>query len=214
MTKATRRPGWDSGDWTGMPPVKIWDYDPRWAAQYEEVKGEIASAMGDLEVVIEHIGSTSVPGLAARRGIDIMLGLRDFSIIETCIERLVGLGYAFHFAQADWAHLSRPGAKLHIVPLGSERWVRQLLFRDYLRVHPETAAEYERVKRELAVTHGANGQSYVAGKTAFVEAVLERARREDGQACEREARVRAASRRTAALTPTLSQREREFCTAS
>ena len=124
-----------------------------------------------------HIGSTAVPGLAARRGIDILIGVRDPTVTATCIERLAGLGYAYHFTQAEWVHLSGRGHKLHVTPLGSDRWVRHLLFRDYLPAHPEVASEYERLKRDLAQSHGANGQRYVAGKTAFVDAVVGCARR-------------------------------------
>lgn len=133
--------------------------------------------LGDIHAVIEHIGSTAVPGLGARRGIDILVGLRDSSVTAICVERLVGLGYKYHFTQVDWTHLSGRGHKLHVTPLASERWVRHLLLRDYLRAHPETATEYERVKREMIQAHGSNGQQYVAGKTAFIEAIVERARR-------------------------------------
>ena len=177
MPEAERRPGWDTGDWTGMPSVKLWPYDPRWSAEYEQARDAIASRMVGLDVVIEHIGSTAVPGLAARRGIDILIGPRDPTQTAACVVRLVGLGYAYHFTKTEWVHLSGRGHKLHLTPLGSERWVRHLLFRDYLRAHPETAAEYERVKREMIQTHGADGKGYVDGKTAFVEAVVERARR-------------------------------------
>jgi len=178
MPKVVKRAGWDTGDWSDVPAVRIWDYDPRWATEYGNARRAIAKALGNDNVVIEHIGSTAVPGLAARRGIDIMIGVGDPTKTAICIERLVGLGYAFHFEEADWAHLSKLGVKVHVVPLGGDRWVRHLLFRDYLRAHPDTAAEYERTKRELADKHGGNGQRYVDGKTAFVETVLEQARRE------------------------------------
>jgi GrpB-like predicted nucleotidyltransferase (UPF0157 family) len=177
MPEPECRPGWDTSDWTGMPPVKLWPYDPQWSAQYEQARHAIAAVLVGLDVVIEHIGSSAVPGLAARRGIDILIGLRDPTGTAACVERLAGLGYAYHFTHAEWVHLSGRGHKLHLTPLGSERWVRHLQFRDYLRVYPETAAEYERLKRDLAQTHGANGQRYVAGKTAFVDAILERAQR-------------------------------------
>ena len=182
MPTAKRRPGWDTGDWTGMPAVEIRPYDPHWPAQYDQARHAIAEALVGLGVVIEHVGSTAVPGLAARRGLDILIGLRNPAMTATCVERLTELGYAYHFARAEWVHLSRRGHKLHLTPLGSERWVSHLLFRNYLRGHPEVAAEYERVKRALAQAHGANGQRYVAGKTAFIEAVVERARRAGGLA--------------------------------
>jgi hypothetical protein len=78
-----------------------------------------------------------------------------------------GARLRYHFTQAEWVHLSGRGHKLHVTPLGSDRWVRHLLFRDYLPAHPEVASEYERLKREMAQSHGANGERYVAGKTAL-----------------------------------------------
>jgi GrpB-like predicted nucleotidyltransferase (UPF0157 family) len=177
MPEPERRPGWDTREWTGMPHVKLWPYDPQWSAQYEQARHAIAAVLVGIDVAIEHIGSTAVPGLAARRGIDILIGVRDQTVTAACIERLVGLGYAYHFTQGEWVHLSGRGHKLHLTPLGSDRWVRHLLFKDYLRAHPEVASEYERLKRDLAQSHGANGQRYVAGKTDFVDAIVACARR-------------------------------------
>jgi GrpB protein len=95
MPKVVQRAGWDTGDWSGLPAVRIWDYDPRWATEYEDARRAIAQALGNHNVVIEHSGSTAVPGLAARRGIDIMIGVGDPSKTAICIERLVGLDTRF-----------------------------------------------------------------------------------------------------------------------
>jgi GrpB-like predicted nucleotidyltransferase (UPF0157 family) len=131
--------------------------------------GQVGSALDD---------KLEVPGLGARAGIDILVGLRDPADTDACLDRLQVLGYRFHFAKPAWAHLSGRGHKLHLTPLGSGFWTDHLLFRDYLRTHPDTAAAYHRLKLDLARTHGADGSKYVDGKNAFVRSVLERARQE------------------------------------
>jgi GrpB-like predicted nucleotidyltransferase (UPF0157 family) len=172
------RPGWDTGDWSGLPPVAVHPYDPRWPDQYQHARQQIADVLAGLDVRIEHIGSTAVPGLSARAGIDIMIGLTDPADLATIVERLESLGFAHHFSQPEWTHLSGRGCKLHLTPLGSARWSDQLLFRDYLRRHPEDQAAYQQLKQDLARACGADGQRYVDGKTAFVRSVVERARAE------------------------------------
>ena len=182
MSETSVRPGWDTGDWSGLPAVTIRPYDPDWPARYVAARERIAEALAELDVRIEHIGSTSVPGLGARAGVDILIGLGagldEPAGVEACVARLRALGFLHHFSQPGWTHLSGNGCKLHLTPVGSALWSEQILFRDYLRRHPEAAAAYERLKRELTQTHGSDGTRYVDGKTAFVRGVLEQARRE------------------------------------
>jgi GrpB-like predicted nucleotidyltransferase (UPF0157 family) len=183
MGETSVRPGWDTGDWSGLPPVTIQRYDLRWPERYETARAQIAQALAGLDVSIEHVGSTAVPGLGARSGIDILIGLRaglDEAVgIEACLPRLQAIGYRHHFSKPGWTHLSRNGCKLHLAPVGSPFWSEQLLFRDYLRRHPDAASAYERLKRELARAHGADGKRYVDGKTAFVRSILAQARQEE-----------------------------------
>jgi len=175
----TIRPGWDTGDWSGMPPVTIHPYDPDWVERYEHARQAIERALTGLAVVIEHIGSTSVPGLGARNGIDIQIGVTHPADMVVCVERLRQEGFHYHyFIEPDHAHLSGQGCKLHLIPVESAGWTEMPLFRDYLRQHPETRDAYYRLKQDLAREHGQNGQRYVDGKQAFVQAVVEQARRE------------------------------------
>jgi GrpB-like predicted nucleotidyltransferase (UPF0157 family) len=172
------RPGWDTGEWSERPPVRVVPYDPAWPERFEALRAAIAGALAGFQAQVEHVGSTAVPGLSARPGVDIMIGVPDATAIMPCVERLQSLGYQFHHHdQPDWAHLSGPQAKLHVTPIGSRFWTDHLDFRDELRAHPEAAGEYERLKLDLAREHGSNGARYVEGKTAFVESVLARRRR-------------------------------------
>ncbi len=178
MNETSVRSGWDTGDWSGLPPVRIHRYDPRRTERYEGARREIARALAGLDVQIEHIGSTAVAGLWARKGIDILIGLGEPADAETCAGRLQGIGFHYHFSNSEWTHLSGRGCKLHLTPLGSTFWSEHLLLRDYLRRHPEAVSAYQRLKQELAQKHGPDGRQYVEGKTGFVRSVVERARRE------------------------------------
>jgi GrpB-like predicted nucleotidyltransferase (UPF0157 family) len=176
VREPTARRGWDTGDWAGQPPVAVHPYDPAWPARYRLARRAIVAALAGLGVRVEHVGSTAVPGLAARDGVDILIGLRDMADAEACVERLLALGYQYHFSKPDWVHLSGNGHKLHLSPIASAAWDDLVRFRDHLRAHPETAAAYQRLKQELARAHGPDGLAYVQGKTAFVRAVLDQAR--------------------------------------
>lgn len=177
----TIRPGWDTGDWSGMPPVTIHAYDPEWVERFERARQDIVRALAGFDVPIEHIGSTSVLGLGARNGIDIQIGVTDWSDVDLYVERLRQIGFNHHFTQPEHAHLSGNGCKLHIIPVDSAGWPEMLLFRDNLRRHPETLQAYDRLKRDLAREHGRDGAGYVEGKTAFVRSVVDKARQEDSR---------------------------------
>jgi GrpB-like predicted nucleotidyltransferase (UPF0157 family) len=166
-----------------MPdPVVIVDYDRHWLDLYAEEKTLILGAIGRWLVAIEHIGSTSVRGLAAKPIIDIMVGVRSLDDAQHCIAPLATVGYVFkpddtmparrYFnkgPQSDHHHL-------HMVEEGGHIWQNQLLFRDYLRAHPETAAEYAALKRGLAGRFGADREGYTEAKTEFIQSVLRAAR--------------------------------------
>jgi len=167
-------------------PVIIVDYDPEWPNVYAEERQQILDAVGDIVAAIEHVGSTSVPGLGAKPIIDIMVGVHSLADAEKCIEPLSLIGYeyrpeleafiperrCFQRGPAD-AH-----RHLHMVEIASDFWKRHLLFRDFLRAHPDVAAEYERLKRALAAQFGRDREGYTDAKTSFIEAVVARARAE------------------------------------
>ncbi len=165
-------------------PVAIVDYDHRWPARYEEERAKILKAIGDKLVLIEHIGSTAVLGLAAKPIIDIMAAVRRLADAEACIGPLQRIGYQYvpeyelELPERRYFHKGSPESRmhhLHIVEITSDFWRRHLLFRDYLRAHLEVAREYEGLKRRLAERHRFDRQAYTEAKTEFVQAVVERA---------------------------------------
>lgn len=143
----------------------------------------LAAALGSLARRIDHNGSTSVPGLAAKPIIDIQISVAALTPLAPLIDPLAPLGYV-HMPHPDDAFcpfLHRPAAwphthHVHFVEAGGREERRTLAFRDYLRAHPDAAREYERLKRELAALTDAGDRSsreaYATAKTAFIERVL------------------------------------------
>jgi len=171
---------------TAGQPVRIADYDARWASTFEEARAEIVSRCGALVVAVEHVGSTSVPGLAAKPIIDIMAAVERLDDAQALIEPLAALGFEYvPKNETPDRRFFRRGLRgagthhLHVVEHGSCEWRRHLLFRDHLRAHPERAADYERLKRELAAAHGPDRGAYTDAKTPFIESVIERALAEE-----------------------------------
>jgi GrpB-like predicted nucleotidyltransferase (UPF0157 family) len=170
-----------------MPdPVIIVSYDPRWPPMYEEEKALIVGAMGRWLAAIEHIGSTSVPGLGAKPIIDIMVGVRSLDDAQYCIEPLAAVGYVYkpqYEQEMPERRYFNKGPQdnhrhLHMVELGGEFWQRQLLFRNYLRAHPEAAQAYEALKRDLAAHYGQDREGYTEAKTEFIRSIGEKAQAE------------------------------------
>lgn len=164
--------------------IVIEDYDPRWPIVFAREKRAILRTLGDRIVAIEHVGSTAVPGLGAKPIVDVMAGLRRLAEVDSCTERLQTIGYAFvpeaiedlpddrYFEK--WS-AGIEVAHLHLTEHGCAFWRDHVLFRDFLREHPEEAAEYERLKRDLAPRY-TRGYAYAAAKTDFIRAALARAR--------------------------------------
>src|SRR5262249_30788352 len=157
------------------------DYDPRWSALYAEERARILAVLGDTVVAsIEHIGSTSVPGLSAKPIIDLLLTVPQFGPADPYIEPLRSVGYTF-FASLGTSdrHMFARGRPhthhLHIVQHHSEEHRRPLAFRNYLRSHMDTAQDYVVLKQTLAERFHHNRQAYGEGKTAFIHAVVAQA---------------------------------------
>jgi GrpB-like predicted nucleotidyltransferase (UPF0157 family)/ubiquinone/menaquinone biosynthesis C-methylase UbiE len=166
--------------------IEILDYDAGWPDAFEAERVRLAHALGALALRIDHHGSTAVPGLAAKPVIDIQISVASLTPIESYARPLALCGYVhqphaddsfapFFHRPASWPHSHH----VHVVQAESDEARRTLAFRDYLRVHPEVAVEYELLKRELAARFvGEDAESreaYAAAKSDFVNAVVERA---------------------------------------
>jgi GrpB-like predicted nucleotidyltransferase (UPF0157 family) len=163
--------------------ITVVEYDPEWPSFYEEEKELILDAVGEHVKSIEHFGSTSVPGLGAKPIIDIIAGLDSQKIADRCLPALAAIGYDDVTPEPtddDWYYclgkgLHSPGVHLHLVKHGSDFWMRHILFRDYLRTHPDTAKEYFELKLRLVEKYADMREVYTESKTDFIENVLENA---------------------------------------
>jgi GrpB-like predicted nucleotidyltransferase (UPF0157 family) len=165
-------------------PIEITSYNPNWVCLFETEKHLIQHTIGQHVSHIEHIGSTAVEGLAAKPVIDILVGVRSLADAPIFLPPLVSLGYEYvpeHetvFPERRYLHKLVNGQHthhLHIVEPSSRFFHVQLLFRDYLRAHPETAREYAALKFKLASTHRLDREAYTDGKSVFITAVLQKA---------------------------------------
>lgn len=166
-------------------PVISVEYDPRWPAQYEEERDLILAAVGDWIVGIEHVGSTAVPGLGGKPIIDIMPGVRRLADVEHCIQPLASVGYEYVpeyneiLPERRYFHKGPPEDRtfhLHVAERASGFWERHVLFRDFLRRHPEEAQEYYLLKKELAARFGRDREGYTEAKKFFIEGIVARVR--------------------------------------
>jgi GrpB-like predicted nucleotidyltransferase (UPF0157 family) len=166
-------------------PIEVVPYDPRWPALFESSRREIDAAIGGFITSIEHIGSTAVPGLAAKPVIDILIGVRSLADAPLFLPPLASLGYTYipeHedvFPERRYLHCIVDGRHthhLHIVEPGSEFYRVQILFRDYLRAHPHAAAEYAALKVRLAQQYQFNREAYTESKSDFIQNILRIAR--------------------------------------
>ena len=161
-------------------PITLLDYDPAWPALFEREERRIRAALGDSVVRLEHTGSTSVPGLAAKPIIDITLIVPDSADETAYVPQLEAEGYTLRIREPEWHEhrvLKGPDTdvNLHVFSVGSVELERMVGFRDWLRTHDDDRALYERTKRELAARTWRHIQHYADAKTAVVEAIMARA---------------------------------------
>ena len=164
-------------------PIEIVDYDPRWPVEYEAEKGRIVGLIGHMITAIEHVGSTAVPGLGAKPIIDVMAAVRRIHDFGQAIEPLESIGYEYRpeyeelIPERRYFRKGTPASHhLHIVEPTTDFWKDHLLFRDFLRAHPETAGQYQAFKRDLAAKLGSDRFAFTEAKTEFIEPVMVRAR--------------------------------------
>lgn len=167
--------------------IRIEPYSPSWSQAFADEAALLRSEFGPLALEIEHVGSTSVPGLAAKPVIDIQVSVAQLDDRAAFLERLTRLNYV-HIDLGEYDRVYPFFIKpeiwptthhVHLCVAGGEEEANHLAFRDYLRENPASAEEYEHLKRSLAARHDGHTiksvEAYSLDKTAFVEAVLTKA---------------------------------------
>jgi GrpB-like predicted nucleotidyltransferase (UPF0157 family) len=164
-----------------MQTVDLCDYDPQWPALFESLRSRIVSALGPLVIAVEHIGSTSVPNICAKPIIDLDVVVRPEDV-PAAISAVEALGYrhegdlGIDGREAFRWTAEFPEHHLYLCPQGSPAFERHVLFRDYLRAHPEKAQQYAELKKRLAEQYHDDRSKYQEAKSAFIDDLIERAR--------------------------------------
>jgi GrpB-like predicted nucleotidyltransferase (UPF0157 family) len=170
--------------------IYLAEYNSRWPSMFEEERARLQAAIGEWVADIQHVGSTSIPGIAAKPIIDIAVHLHSLVDALKCITPLVehlqyeclgefGIPDRIYFRKLTNTPLpgqSHDGVgrtlQLHMYELSHEQYEKQITFRDYLRAHLDTAREYEALKRELSVRHAGDVEAYADAKSDFVQSIL------------------------------------------
>lgn len=168
----------------GEPPrtwesVVIEEYDPSWAQRFVNVRSSLTEALGDLISGVEHVGSTAVPGLAAKPVIDVDLVIEDTADEATYLPALERLGYRLVLREPWWhGHrmLLSPAedVNLHVWPQGAPEPVRHQLFRDWLRSHPDDRERYAATKRRLVRDTAHRPRDYSLAKNDVIDEIYAR----------------------------------------
>jgi GrpB-like predicted nucleotidyltransferase (UPF0157 family) len=164
--------------------VEVVDHDPTWAARGAQEQQVLQDLLAPwLDGQVEHVGSTAVPGLAAKPIIDLQAPVQDLAVAEPVAPVLAA--HDWHYVHPDLDQRpyrrffvkvvdGRRDAHLHVLVAGGPRWRGQLAFRDALRTRPETVRAYAQLKHDLAARHPDDREAYTAGKRLFVEEILAR----------------------------------------
>jgi GrpB-like predicted nucleotidyltransferase (UPF0157 family) len=171
-------------------PIHLAEYDPAWPALYTREAGRIRSILGDRVRLLEHVGSTSVPGIAAKPIIDIVLAVPDSNDEPAYVPALEAGGYILRGRAPDWyKHRLFDGpdtvVNLHVFSDGCSEIGRMLAFRDRLRMNDDERRTYEKAKRDLAARHWIWVQHYADAKGEVVEGIIARALADPGDGAAR-----------------------------
>ena len=163
--------------------IEIASYDPAWPALYAQEEARLRELLAFIpSLEIEHFGSTSVPGLAAKPILDIMIGVESRGLWPGLVEPVKTLGYAYwdqnpkeeelFFVKGMPPFGEKRTHHLHVYDFQGTRWKKELAFRDYLRAHPDEARRYGALKRALASKFTFNREAYTDAKTEFIQNIL------------------------------------------
>lgn len=171
--------GWVGGATPPSQPIVIVDPDAAWPSWFATEAARIVELLGDTAIRIEHVGSTSIPGLPAKPIIDIDLQVADSAAEDTYVPQLVQSGYRLVLREPWWnGHRMLIGPEgrfnLHVFPVGAPEPLRHLLFRDWLRSHPDDRDLYASIKRDLADSTAANPGDYNLAKNTVIDEIYTR----------------------------------------
>jgi GrpB-like predicted nucleotidyltransferase (UPF0157 family) len=162
-------------------PLDLVEYDESWPARFTYYRDELADVLGPVALRIEHIGSTAVPGLAAKNVVDILVVVEDENDQDSYLAAIESTGLVLNYRDASvmWSFF-RPATPprnrhVHVTSKGSSHERVQLLFVDFLRDHSFAAEAYAQVKRRLAVRFADSREGYTRAKTDFIVDMLDRA---------------------------------------
>jgi GrpB-like predicted nucleotidyltransferase (UPF0157 family) len=167
----------------GSAPVEVVAYDPAWPERFRQIAAPLRAALGNAALRIDHIGSTSVPGLDAKPIVDLQISVAALEPMRRYRGPLERLGYRWREDNPDLSKRyfregeGEPRTHIHVREAGSLAEQLALAFRDYLRVHEEDARAYAVLKHSLAVTHRRDRAGYTDAKEPFVWEVMKRASR-------------------------------------
>lgn len=156
--------------------VILVEYEDRWPAMFESEAAIIRAALGEKALLVEHMGSTSVPGLIAKPCIDILLAVADSADEAAYVPALDAAGFVLRLRHPDWHEhrafkSERINVNLHVWSMGSPEIARHLAFRDWLRTHPEDRDLYAAAKREIAAGHVLRMNDYADAKDEVVRQI-------------------------------------------
>lgn len=157
--------------------IRIAEYDADWPRQFAVHARAIADALGPVALQVEHVGSTSAPGLGAKPIIDMLLVVADAADEALYLPAMEAAGYVLRAREPDWYEhrMFRTPAKdvhIHVFPAGCCEVERMLTFRDRLRANAEDRQRYEAVKRELAAREWPDMNAYADAKSGVIESIL------------------------------------------
>jgi GrpB-like predicted nucleotidyltransferase (UPF0157 family) len=180
---------WVAGHPTPGPPIEVVEPDPTWPAQYAALAARIRAALGAAVLAMEHVGSTSVPGLPAKAIVDIDVTVADSRDEATYVPALEAAGFELRIREPGWhehrcfAAIGTPRCNLHVWSPDSPEAVRHTLLRDWLREHPDDRRRYAAAKRAAAAESNAAGEvvmDYNRRKEPVIREILERVFRAQG----------------------------------
>ena len=164
--------------------IRLEEHNQEWQINFQKEKQRLVKALVDVAMEVEHIGSTSIAGLAAKPIIDILIGLHDFSIADAHIPSIEKLDYRYMKQYEEVMPFRRffiqeqHGIRthhIHMVLIHGEFWKRHLAFRDYLHLHPVEKLQYETLKKELSQREWIDENDYAAAKSAFIREIERKA---------------------------------------